>query len=270
VKYECRTTEVENQSVVYWEAGDGAPLLLMHGTGPGASTLGYWNDVLEPLAEHFHVIAYDLIGFGRSARKVARPYFDSELWVRQAHHMTTLFEDSAVNVLGHSASASVALRLAATAGARVRKVMTTGALGAESIKVNVFTARGWTLPTNDEELKEALSILFYDSSFIDDAYARRRVMLSDKELAAYFQSMFEGDKQQYLDQLAVSPETLSRIECEVMLVHGREDKPATVEHSLRLAAGLAKADLVILSRCGHAVANERPKFVVDLARAFYL
>jgi hypothetical protein len=59
VKYECRTTEVENQSVVYWEAGDGAPLLLMHGTGPGASTLGYWNDVLEPLAEHFHVIAYD-------------------------------------------------------------------------------------------------------------------------------------------------------------------------------------------------------------------
>ena len=267
--YTRKTTEMEGHSVAYWEAGDGPPLLLMHGSGPGASTLGYWKDVLAPLAEHFHVIAYDLIGFGQSARKSVRPYFDTELWVRQALHMTTLFADSTVNVLGHSASASVALRLAATAPAGVRKVMATGALGAETVKATAYTTRGWTFPADDEDLKDALSILFHAPSLADDAYVSRRVVLSDKDYAAYYRSMFEGDKQQYLDQLVVPAATLSTVECEVMLVHGREDKPAPVEHSVQLAAGLPKADLVILGQCGHAVAAEKPTFLVDLARAFF-
>ena len=267
--YERKTTTIEKHGIAYWEAGDGPPLLLMHGSGPGASTLGYWKDLLAPLAEHFHVIAYDLIGFGQSDRKSVRPYFDTGLWVRQARHMTTLFRDSAVNILGHSASASVALRLAAAAGARVRKVMTTGALGAETVKANAFTTRGWTFPAGDQDLRDALSILFHESSLADAAYLSRREALSNKDHAAYYQSMFAGDKQQYLDQLVVPTEALAKVDCEVMLVHGREDKPAPVEHSVQLAAGLPRADLVVLGQCGHAVAVERPTFLVDLARAFY-
>jgi len=222
------------------------------------------------LAESFHVIAYDLIGFGHSARKLERPFFDSELWVRQAIHMTTLFGRPAVSVLGHSASASVALRLAATAGTKVRRVITTGALGADEIKVNEFTVRGWTVPANDEELKKALSVLFHAPSLAAEAYVRRRAAFSDGEYGTYYETMFEGDKQQYLDQLVVPEKILSRIECNVMLVHGRDDKPAPFEHSLRIAAGLRKADVVILGQCGHAVAAERPKFLVDIARTFCL
>ncbi|HZU64472.1 MAG TPA: alpha/beta fold hydrolase, partial [Novosphingobium sp.] len=58
--------------------GAGLPLLLIHGSGPGASTIGNWRLVLEDLANRYHVHAMDLVGFGESDRKPAPPYFDFE------------------------------------------------------------------------------------------------------------------------------------------------------------------------------------------------
>ena len=75
-----KQTTFNGLRVAYWEGGSGEPLLLIHGSGPGASTLGNWRLVLDELARDFHVIAPDLIGFGQSDRKPEAPYFDLDLW----------------------------------------------------------------------------------------------------------------------------------------------------------------------------------------------
>ena len=75
--------EFEGNSVHFWEGGSGFPILMLHGSGPGAGTMGNWRFVLEPLAESYHVLATDLIGFGESGRKHEEPYFDIGLWRRQ-------------------------------------------------------------------------------------------------------------------------------------------------------------------------------------------
>src|SRR5262249_30743411 len=67
------------------EAGDGVPLRLLHGSGPGVSVVGNFARVLEPLAERYRVFAMDWIGFGRSGRLAAPPFFDMDLWERQVH-----------------------------------------------------------------------------------------------------------------------------------------------------------------------------------------
>ena len=46
------------------EAGEGDPLILIHGGGPGASGEHNWGNNIESLARHFHVFALDLIGYG--------------------------------------------------------------------------------------------------------------------------------------------------------------------------------------------------------------
>lgn len=48
------------------EAGSGAPLVLIHGSGRGADGLGNWQQFIPYLARDFRVIAYDLVGFGKS------------------------------------------------------------------------------------------------------------------------------------------------------------------------------------------------------------
>lgn len=55
--------------VSYTVAGDpnSTDLLLLHGVHAGASSYEF-EPIIEPLAEHYHVIAVDLPGFGRSER----------------------------------------------------------------------------------------------------------------------------------------------------------------------------------------------------------
>src|SRR6266511_291831 len=52
----------------YLEAGGGAPVVLIHGSGPGVSAYANWRLVIPALAEQFRVIAPDMVGFGYSER----------------------------------------------------------------------------------------------------------------------------------------------------------------------------------------------------------
>ena len=54
-------------AIFYTVRGRGAPLLLVHGLYPGASSYEY-RHVFAALARHFRVYALDLLGFGQSAR----------------------------------------------------------------------------------------------------------------------------------------------------------------------------------------------------------
>lgn len=71
--------DFEGVPVTYYHGGKGAPLLLIHGSGPGASSIGNWRTALGPLSERFEIFAMDLIGFGKSGRLPSTPYFDFPL-----------------------------------------------------------------------------------------------------------------------------------------------------------------------------------------------
>ncbi|GBL53928.1 putative epoxide hydrolase [Pseudomonas citronellolis] len=60
-----RTFDFNGHAIRYWEAGEGEPLLLIHGF-PSASW--DWNKLWQPLAERYRVIACDMLGFGDSAK----------------------------------------------------------------------------------------------------------------------------------------------------------------------------------------------------------
>src|SRR5207237_4251267 len=54
---------VYGAKIHYVEAGNGAPLILVHGL---ADSVEIWDPVIPPLAAKFRVIAFDEIGFGHS------------------------------------------------------------------------------------------------------------------------------------------------------------------------------------------------------------
>jgi 2-hydroxymuconate-semialdehyde hydrolase len=263
-----RDIDFDGLRVHLWQGGSGYPLVLMHGSGPGVSTVGNFGLILEPLMERYAVLAFDLIGFGQSARKAQPPYFDLELWLRQASAMIALLPDRPIGVLGHSLSASLALRLAASEP-RITKVITTGAMGAR-FRANEHTARVWTFPETREALRRAGESLVYDKSIIDEAWIDGRAkLLHGGDYRDYFSRMFAGDKQRYVDASALDQATLDKVGCEVLMVHGRDDEPFPfAETSLPLGHALALADVVALARCGHSPALEQPKKLVQLARMF--
>jgi 2-hydroxymuconate-semialdehyde hydrolase len=231
----------------YLAGGRGYPVLMIHGSGPGASTAGNWSKVLEPLSEFASIYAMDLIGFGRSGKKPAPPFFDFDLWIEQSRKMIELIPGEKIGIIGHSISGALALKLAAREP-RVAKVLTTGCMGAP-FTINEDTIRTWTFPRNREELLGTAQCLIHDHRLIDERYLQTReaILFKDKAYADYFTNMFAGDKQQYVSACLLTPEDLSRIRCELVMMHGRNDRPFPAEQlTLRLALdrlrGSGKAD----------------------------
>lgn len=252
----------------YITAGSGFPILMLHGSGPGASTLGNWRKVLDPLADRYKVFAMDLIGFGRSARKPAPPYFDKDLWLRQARAMIAIIDGPEIGIIGHSVSGALALELAATEK-QIAKVLTTGTMGAR-FTLNESTAKIWSFPRNREELRAAAEILIHDKSLIDEAYlANREAVLFAGDYSTYFSAMFGGDKQRFIDAAIVPEDLLRRIACDVTMLHGRNDRAFPAEVTLKVAAHLPQATIHLIGNCSHSVAMEHPNTLLAAANELF-
>jgi 4,5:9,10-diseco-3-hydroxy-5,9,17-trioxoandrosta-1(10),2-diene-4-oate hydrolase len=64
------TVTVAGKPIFVAEAGSGAPVVMLHGGGPGASGVSNYSRNIDALAEHFRVIVPDMPGYGRSAEGI--------------------------------------------------------------------------------------------------------------------------------------------------------------------------------------------------------
>src|SRR5437868_7953956 len=75
-----RSIQAGGVATNYHEQGAGAPVILLHGSGPGVSAWANWRLALPYLAERLHVFAYDQLGFGYTALPTA-PRYGLDAWV---------------------------------------------------------------------------------------------------------------------------------------------------------------------------------------------
>ncbi|HEX5692121.1 MAG TPA: alpha/beta hydrolase [Roseiflexaceae bacterium] len=112
-----RRTRVGSATIAYQEAGDGPPVVLIHGLS-GSSR--WWARNIGPLAERFHVYVIDLIGFGDS-RGGQRFMLD-----KAADYLARWMDQLGItrsSLVGHSMGGYIAAELAADAPERVERVV---------------------------------------------------------------------------------------------------------------------------------------------------
>jgi 2-hydroxymuconate-semialdehyde hydrolase len=253
----------------YWEGGSGFPVLMLHGVGPGTSIVGNFGPVLEPLSRRLHLFAMDLIGFGQSDRNNAQPYFDVELWVRQALAMIETMPDGPIGVAGHSLGGALALKVAARSG-RVVKVLTSCTVGS-SYPINEALLDFWSMPADRDGLRRAMGRMAFSSAAVtDDMIEDRWRQLNQPGYPEYFGELFADPKQRLLDAAVLSDDELGRIGARVVMLHGRDDRPCPPEMTtLPLASRLPAADVILLGRCGHNLPRERAADYLQSAFALF-
>lgn len=257
----------EDTTLHCWEGGSGYPLLLLHGSGAGASIPGNFRRVIEPLSRNYKVLAADLVGFGLSGRKRQLPFFDMPTWLRQIHHLLDRL-GSRAGIIGHSLSGALALKCAAD-DARVSAVLTTGTMG-----TSVPSPAGnrlWRYPETREQLRESTRVTVLDPSLIDDAEVDYRWrILTQPGYREYYESMFAGDKQAYIAQSALTEDELRRISVPIMMLHGRQDRSFPPENTCLVLGRSLHADIWLIERCAHSVALEHPaKFLAAVGLLFH-
>ena len=259
MEVKSRFTTVEGYDAHYWEGGNGFPVVMLHGVGPGTSIMGNFEPAIGPLTAHCHIFASDLIGFGDSGRKLNPPYFDVDLWVRQGLALLDLLPDGPCGIAGHSMGGALALKIAA-ASDRITNVYTSSTVGT---LYNITPALDsfWSLPANKDELRAAMSNMVADPTAVTDLMIEGRWdLLAQEGYPEYFGEMFAAPRQQYIDAGWVTDDECSRLNergVKIAMVHGTEDKPCPAElTTIELAKRLPKANVTLIKQCGHNLPRE--------------
>lgn len=101
----------------YVTAGEGEPLLLLHGT---PKTHYYWHKLIPRLSDEFTVVAPDLRGFGDSDRPVAEEGYDVRTNADDMAELMTALGHEEFHVHGEDRGAEFGYALAATRPDRVK------------------------------------------------------------------------------------------------------------------------------------------------------
>jgi pimeloyl-ACP methyl ester carboxylesterase len=121
------TVEIDGRSVVYEVAGEGEPVILIHGLSGSAR---WWWRNLPALAENYRTFIVDLPGFGemRSDRPGFRLHEAAEYlqeWIEQV-------DIGSAHIIGHSLGGLVSIQIAATRPDLVRCLVLVAPAGVKS------------------------------------------------------------------------------------------------------------------------------------------
>lgn len=259
-----RSVDVAGVPVRVHELGEGPPVLLLHGSGPGTTGWGAWAAVASALAPRHRVVVPDQAGFGATpAPAGARPGLAG--WTAQAAGLMAALELERYAVAGHSMGGAVALALAAANPAAVTRVVGVGSMGAP-MPLPPALDRLWA--ARPGQARMLLELLFADRALVTDAavLAREEAMAAG---AGALAPLFPPPRDAWVRDLTLAPAALAAVAAPVLLVHGRDDRIVPLrDGALPLLEALPDARLHVFGRCGHVPAVERHAAFVRLLRDF--
>jgi pimeloyl-ACP methyl ester carboxylesterase len=126
--FSSRTIRIHGHRVTYRMAGEGEPIVLLHGLA-GSST--NWRHLMPALAERFTVVAPDLLGFGESAKP--RGDYSIGAHASGVRDLLVALGIEGATIVGHSLGGGVAMQLAYLSPARCQRLVlvSSGGLGRE-------------------------------------------------------------------------------------------------------------------------------------------
>lgn len=230
--------------------GSGAPVMLIHGSGPGVSAWANWRLTVPDLARDFRVIAPDMVGFGFTERPAGFAY-NKAAWVKQAIDLLDALGLSQVDIVGNSFGGAIALALASQHPERVRRLVLMGSVGL-SFPITEALDAVWGYTPSLANMRALLDIFAYDRALVTDELAELRYRASIRPgFQESFAAMFPAPRQRWIDALTLSEAEVHAIPHETLLIHGREDKVIPLAVSLRLAELIERSQLHVFGRCGH-------------------
>jgi 2-hydroxymuconate-semialdehyde hydrolase len=251
----------------YHEAGQGEPVILIHGSGPGVSAWSNWRLAIPYLAERLHVFAYDQLGFGYSELPPEHAY-GLERWTTHLFSFMDAVGVEQAHFIGNSMGASVALAAAVTHPDRVRKLILMGPMGVR-FPISAGLDAVWGYTPSVENMKHLIDLFAYDRKLVTDALAEQRYHASVRPgMQEAFSRMFLSPRQNSVDALAAYEDRLGTIEAQTLIFHGREDKIIPLVSSEKLLHILPDVQLHIFSHCGHWTQLEHAATFNRLARDF--
>ena len=245
-------------------------LVFVHGLGDNGAR--DWDAIIAALANRFHIVTFDLPGFGRSERKNAD--YSPESYSRFLHWVVTNYTGGHVTLVGHSMGGAISLYYAAQHPEVVQRLILFDAAGVlhRGALLRFMTSVPEDGPGNTKLMQrsaaqvnewvsiaivkgEALSQQF--GGLIDES-AVRNFLVKDTP------TTIAGAALVATDFSAIIPKTTSP----VFLIWGERDRVAPLRTGLVLERQLASVQLVTIADAAHVPMRESPQRALALVEEF--
>ena len=258
--------DVDGLQVHLKERGAGAPnLLLLHGFA--ASTYS-WREVIDELGQYGRTVAYDRPAFGLTERPFVTPERNPYSPAYQAAQVPALLDaldmEGAI-LVGNSAGGTTAVRAALDYPERVQALIL--------VDPAIYTGGGapswadWLLDTPQaDHLGPLLARQITDWGYQFGRSAWHDPARFTDEIWQGYTKPLGADNWDYaLWQLTRSSDAadlaarLPELTLPILVITGDDDRIVPTEQSIRLAAELPNAELVVIPNCGHVPQEECPQ-----------
>ncbi|WP_067179431.1 alpha/beta fold hydrolase [Microtetraspora niveoalba] len=265
--YESTMRELATDKGVlrYHEAGDGPPLLLLHGSGPGVTGWRNFRGNLAVFAEHFRCLVLEFPGFGVSDPTDEHPMLAASAAVVRFLDGLGLHQ---VDVIGNSMGGIIGAQVAIAHPDRVRRLVTIGGIGrnlyspspGEGIKLLMeFTEE----PTR-ERLVQWLHSMVYDPALVTEELIEERwTQATDPDTLASARRMYGKAAFAATQAAAAASDAppywamLHRLKARTLITWGRDDRVSPVDMSIVPMRTIPDVELHIFPNCGHWVMIEQ-------------
>ncbi|MFE6915882.1 alpha/beta fold hydrolase [Streptomyces rubiginosohelvolus] len=272
------TYDIGGRNIFAAETGDGPPVLLLHGGGPGASGVSNYARNITELAKEYRVIVPDLPGYGRSTKGVD----GSDPFGHLADGIRGLLDELGLekaHLVGNSYGGACALRLALDTPNRVDRMVLMGPGGIGTTRslptpglnslLNYYTGDG---PSRRKLEKFIRNYLVFNAADVPDAAIDERYRASiDPEVIAApplrrpsgpnaLRTVWKMD--------FTRDARLSRLPVPTLVLWGAQDRVNRPSGGPMLAERMPNCDLYMAANTGHWVQFERAELFNRLCADF--
>ena len=241
---------VFGQKIHYIEAGTGPTVILLHGLGGSTQV---WQFNIAALAEKYHVVVPDQIGFGKSDKPLVN--YRIRTYVDFLDQFCKQLKIERATLVGNSMGGWIAAMFTAAFPDRVDKLVLVDAAGYTPPKdIDTRTFYGLN-PTTREGMKILVAKVFYNKAFqtdaaIDLAIAARLAAGDGYTINSITDSIVRGED--FLDDVV---KTIKR---PTLIIWGRQDGLVPLAEGEHFNKDIAGSKLIVIDQCGHAPNVEKP------------
>ncbi|WP_340536921.1 alpha/beta fold hydrolase [Nocardioides sp. GXZ039] len=247
------SVQTDPHKIHYVEAGRGYPLVMLHGSGPGATGLSNFSPNIAELSRRFRVILPDMPGWGDSDSVAAQ----------ERDHVASLvgFLDelgiARAAFAGNSMGGATLLRMATLHPERMSHLVTMGSGVGQGGYLSFAPGDGPTeglkilreayVEQTEESMRRLVDIMTFQTPENADDIVRERLdtLLARPDHARHFLDGFGARHKR------AQIEALRSVTVPTMLIHGRDDRVVHFENSLQINSLIPDSRLVLINRCGH-------------------
>ncbi len=243
--------------VHFQEEGAGAPLVFLHGSGPGASGWSNFRRNYPFFAERgFRALVPDTLGFGYSSKPDVN--YGMDFVVGALTRFLDAVGAEKVALVGNSHGGAMAIQFALQFPERTSHLvlMAPGGLEERETYMEMEGIRAMlraTLgtPTSPasltrESLRRVFALQLHDPALLTDDIIEERFQIAETQPPRVFTTLAVPH---------LAPE-LSKLRCPVFAWWGVDDRFCPVSGAMRIAESCAGARVMVLNQCGHWVMVE--------------